>query len=277
MRVLLLEAGPERKPARAGRAWATRLWRHARGAQSVQEQHHEYWLKDPNLFVKDEEQRYSTPADRPFVWIRGRQLGGRTLLWGGVTVRLSDYELAASERDGYGPAWPIRYRDLAPHYDRIERFLRIHGTRDGLPQLPDGRYVGSRPLTRAERRLRDKVAAVWPERRVIPARGLALERHGGREPRPAQRGYQHRRRACDRTAAGPYRRSGQPPDPRGPVGGRRGGNVRGCGQRARHTRRGLGVIVLCASTIETVRILLATCMEHPELPVRRIGLSGPLI
>ena len=181
LRVLLLEAGLERKPVGAGRAWATRLWRHARGAQTVQELKPEYWIKDPNLFVKDTEQPYSTPPERPFTWIRGRQLGGRTLLWGGVTLRLSDYELAAGERDGCGPSWPIRYSDLAPYYDRVERFLSIHGTREGLPQLPDGRFVGARPLTRAECRLGDGVREVWPERRLIPSRGLALGRHDGRQ------------------------------------------------------------------------------------------------
>ena len=273
LRVLLLEAGPERKPARAGRAWATRLWRHARGAQTVQERHHEYWLKDPNLFVKDAELRYSTPPDRPFVWIRGRQLGGRTLLWGGSTLRLSDYELAASDRDGYGPAWPIRYRDLAPHYDRIERFLRIHGTREGLPQLPDGCYVGARPLTRAERRLGDGVAAAGPERRLIPSRGLALQRHGGYESRLSSVGTTIAA-AC---ATGRLKiRTGAavshliPGGRSGCAGGVMFVDAASGASRAARAR----LIVLCASTIETVRILLTTRVEHPELPVSESDCLG---
>ena len=273
LRVLLLEAGPERTPAGAARAWATRLWRHARGAQRVQELQPKYWTEDPSLFVTDAEQPYSTPPDRPFVWIRGRQLGGRTLLWGGVTLRLSDHELAAAERDGYGPSWPIRYRDLAPHYDRIERFLRIHGTREGLPQLPDGRFVGARPLTRAERRLGDGVAAVWPERRLIPSRGLALERHGGREPRLSSVATSIRAaRATGRLRV----RTGAAVSHLIP-GGRAGaaGGVlfidaaTGAAQEAR-----AGLIVLCASTIETVRILLTTRQEHPELPVSESDCLG---
>ena len=273
LRVLLLEAGPERTPARAGRAWATRLWRHARGAQPVQELHSEYWIKDPNLFVKDAEQGYSTPPDRPFVWIRGRQLGGRTLLWGGVTLRLSDYELAAAERDGHGPSWPIRYRDLAPHYDRIERFLRIHGTREGLPQLPDGRYVGARPLTRAERRLGDGVAAVWPDRRLIPSRGLALQRHGGREPRLNSVGTSI---AAARATGRLQVRTGAAVShliPGGRLGGAGGVMFVDAATGASHAARA-PLIVLCASTIETVRILLATRMEHPELPVSESDCLG---
>ena len=266
LRVLLLEAGPERTPAGAGRAWAARLWRHARGVQPVQEMHAEYWIKDPRLFVNDVEHPYSTPPEHPFVWIRGRQLGGRTLLWRGVTLRLSDYELAAAERDGYGPSWPLRYRDLAPHYDRVERFLRIHGARDGLPQLPDGRYVGARPLTRAERRLGERVAAAWPDRRLIPSRGLALERHGGRTPGLTSVATT----IAAARATGRLRvRTGAAVShllPGGRAGGAGGVLFTDAATGAEHAERAR-LIVLCASTIETVRILLTTRQEHPELPL----------
>ena len=273
LRVLLLEAGPERTPAGAGRAWATRLWRHARGVQRVQERHPHYWTKDPNLFVKDAEQCYSTPPERPFVWIRGRQLGGRTPLWNGVTLRLSDYELAAAERDGYGPSWPIRYRDLAPHYDRVERFLGIHGTREGLSQLPDGRFVGTRPLTRAERRLGDRVAAAWPERRLIPSRGLALEWRGGGEARMTSAATS----IAAARATGRLRvRTGAAVShllPGGRAGGAGGVLYLDAATGAARAARAR-LIVLCASTIETVRILLTTRQEHPELPVSESDCLG---
>ena len=275
LRVLLLEAGPERKPAGAARAWATRLWRHARGAQPVQELQPKYWIKDPDLFVKDVEHGYSTPPEKPFAWIRGRQLGGRTPLWGGVTLRLSDHELAASERDGRGPSWPIRYRDLAPWYDRTESFLGIHGSREGLPQLPDGRFVGARPLTRAERRFGDRVAAVWPDRRLIPSRGLALDRWGGGETQltSAAASIEAARatgRLRVRTGAAvshliPGGRTGE--------GGAGGVLFVDAATGSAHAARAR-LIVLCASTIETVRILLTTRMEHPELPVSESDCLG---
>ena len=266
LRVLVLEAGPKRQPAGPARAWATRLWRHARRAQPVQELQPKYWIKDPNLFVKDVEHPYSTPAERPFVWARGRQLGGRTPLWGGTTLRLSDHELAAAERDGYGPSWPIRYRDLAPHYDRVERFLRIHGTREGLPQLPDGRYVGARPLTLAERRLGERVTAAWPDRRLIPARGLVPESRGGSDARLTSAATSI---AAARATGRLEVRTGAAVSHLLP-GGRAGGAggvlfvdaATGAAQAARAR-----LIVLCASTIETVRILLTTQQEHPELAV----------
>lgn len=271
--VLLLEAGPgERHPSSAGRAWATRLWRHARGTQAVQELHPIYWDKDPDLFVIDAEQSYKTPTNRPFVWIRGRQLGGRTLLWGGVTLRLSDYELHAGDRDGRGPSWPLRYRDLAPYYDRVEGFLGIHGTEEGLPQLPDGRYVGAKPLTLAERHVADAVASKWPERRIIPSRGLAVPQHGDGATRLASVGST----LAAARATGRLRiRTGAAvshliPDHSGGAGGVAFIDAETGAAHAGRAR----LIVLCASTIETVRILLTTQEEHPELPVSESDCLG---
>ena len=266
MRVLLLEAGPERTPAGPARAWAKRLWRHACGAQPVQETQPKYWLKDPDLFVKDDEHGYATPPERPFTWIRGRQVGGRTPMWGGITLRLSDHELAAAERDGYGPSWPLRHRDLAPWYDRVERFLQIHGTREGLPQVPDGRVAGMCPLTAAERRFSDRVAAVWPDRRLIPSRGLAPDWRGAGDARYTSAATTiEAARATGRLRV----RTGAAvshliPDGReGRVGGVLFLNAAtGAAYEARAR-----LIVLCASTIETIRILLSTRQAHPELRV----------
>ena len=159
------------------------------------------------------------------------------------------------------------------HYDKIEGFLGIHGTREALPQLPDGRYVGARPLTLAERHLGTEVASVWPDRRLIPSRGLALERHGGHEPRLSSVGTsiaaaQATGRLQVRTGATV---SHLIP---GKHAGRAGGVLfvdaaTGTSQAARAR-----LVVLCASTIETVRILLTTREEHPELPVTQSDCLG---
>ena len=265
LRVLLLEAGrPSQPPAPAGRAWATRLWRHARGAQAVQEQHPIFWDKDPDLFVRDAAEPYETPADRPFAWIRGRQLGGRTLLWGGVTLRLSDCELQAAGRDGYGPAWPLRYADLAPYYDRVERFLGIHGSAEGLPHLPDGRFAAARPLTGAERRVADGVAAAWPERRMIPSRGLAVHQQGRADSALTSVGST----IAAARATGRLRiRTGAAVSHLLPGDHGAGGVAFVDAATTRVGEARARLIVLCASTVETVRILLSTREEHPELPV----------
>ena len=272
-RVLLLEAGPERRRSPPLPALATRLWHQARGTQAVQTLCYNYWITDPNLFVNDAKQPYATPAGRPFVWIRGRQVGGRTMLWNGVALRMSDYELQAAERDGHGPSWPIRYRDLAPHYDRVERFLQIHGTREGLPQLPDGVFAGARPLTGAERRLSERIAAVWPERRLIPSRGVAVSNRGGGQPGLTSASTTI---AAARATGRLTLRSGAAVSHLVPH--RRSGRADGvlyvdAETGSSHVARAR-LIVLCASTIETVRILLTTREEHPELPVTESDCLG---
>lgn len=273
LRVVLLEAGPQRRPSSVGGAWATRLWRYARGTQRVQSLHSDYWIKDPSFFVSDAAHPYATPPDRPFVWIRGRQLGGRTLLWGGVSLRLSDYEFSAADYDSFGPSWPIRYRDLAPYYDRVERFLHVYGAPAGLPQLPDGRYVGARPLTLAERRLAEGIAVTWPDRRLIPSRGLTAPRQGSEQLRLSSVGTtiaaaHATGRLRIRTNAvvshlTPDRRSG----------GASGVVYFDAATGAVRTIQAR-IIVLCASTIETVRILLTTAVEYPGLSINESGCLG---
>ena len=83
------------------------------------------------FFVNDLEHPYTTPPDKPFTWIRSRQVGGRTIPWGRQSYRLSDYDFKAASRDGYGDDWPISYSDLAPYYDRVEELgvpLFLHPT-----------------------------------------------------------------------------------------------------------------------------------------------------
>ena len=127
----------------------------------------QYW-------VKDSEHPYSTPADKPFHWIRGYHLGGRSLMWGRQSYRLSELDFAANGRDGHGSDWPIRYADLAPWYDHVERFAGIAGSREGIPQLPDGEFLPPMALNACEADFKAKVEAAFPERRVIPSRTANL-------------------------------------------------------------------------------------------------------
>ena len=78
-----------------------------------------------HLFIDDTEHPYTTPADRPFTWIRGRHVGGKSIMWARQTYRLSDYDMKAASRDGFGIDWPIDYATLAPYYDIAERFIGI--------------------------------------------------------------------------------------------------------------------------------------------------------
>ncbi|MGH7870330.1 MAG: FAD-binding protein, partial [Candidatus Dormibacteraceae bacterium] len=105
-------------------------------------------------FVNDLENPYTYPADKPFIWWRLRILGGRSLVWGRQSYRLSDLDFKAASHDGYGDDWPISYAELAPWYDKVEEFVGVTGAPEGLPQLPDGRFLPPMAMTCGEIMLR---------------------------------------------------------------------------------------------------------------------------
>ncbi len=96
------------------------------------------------------ENPYTTVADKPFYWIRSRQVGGRSIPWGRQTYRLSNYDFKAKSHDGYGDDWPISYEDIAPYYDKVEEFIGISGSYENMPQLPDSKFLPPMSLTCGE-------------------------------------------------------------------------------------------------------------------------------
>jgi choline dehydrogenase-like flavoprotein len=92
-----------------------------------------------HFFVKDAEHPYV--QDKPFDWIRGYQVGGKSLMWARGTQRWSKYDFEGPARDGFAVEWPITYNELAPWYSHVEIFAGISGNKDGLPQLPDGEFL----------------------------------------------------------------------------------------------------------------------------------------
>jgi choline dehydrogenase-like flavoprotein len=110
-----------------------------------------------HLFVDDTEHPYTTPADRPFHWIRGRHVGGRSITWARQTYRLSDYDLKPASHDGFGVDWPLDYATLAPYYDIVERYIGVSGQAEGLPQLPDGQFLPPMALTCGEEILKTAI------------------------------------------------------------------------------------------------------------------------
>lgn len=129
----------------------------------------QYW-------VKDNEHPYTTPEGKPFGWIRGNHLGGRSLMWGRQSYRLSEIDFEANAKDGHGTDWPIRYADLAPWYDHVEKFIGVSGSKEGLPQLPDGEFLPPFALNDAELLLKQAVEAKFPGRKVIPGRVANLSK-----------------------------------------------------------------------------------------------------
>ncbi len=105
-------------------------------------------------FVNDLENPYTTPPDKPFLWYRLRILGGRSLVWGRQSYRLSDLDFKAASRDGYGEDWPFGYADLAPYYDKVEQFIGVSGAVEGISQLPDSQFLPPMKMTCGELMLR---------------------------------------------------------------------------------------------------------------------------
>ncbi len=161
VKVLVVEAGPKYTSEEAIGSepinTLNRINGIVSGKRRIQAQHPGYWKSNPLLFSNEKDNPYTFPQNKPFIWTQGKQLGGRSLTWGGITLRLSDYEFKASLNDGYGSEWPIKYSDLSPHYESLESRLGIRGSRDGLKQLPDGNYLDPLPFTVEENEFANKV------------------------------------------------------------------------------------------------------------------------
>jgi choline dehydrogenase-like flavoprotein len=136
--VLLLDAGPLLDPSRH------------RGSKSVYDLPYRGFNRpgrfphipqanefNANLWADEQLHPYTYPPDQPYYWVRVRLVGGRSLLWGRWSLRLSDYEFRGRDHDGYGDNWPLRYRDLEAYYDQADLLLRVSSRPENLPQLPD--------------------------------------------------------------------------------------------------------------------------------------------
>jgi choline dehydrogenase-like flavoprotein len=119
------------------------------------------------FFVKDAENPYTTPDDAPFKWFRGRHVGGRSIMWGRQVYRWSDLDFEANAKDGHGTDWPIRYADIAPWYSHVERFIGVTGAHEGLSQLPDGEFQPAMPMTCVELDARPKILKAFGGERVM--------------------------------------------------------------------------------------------------------------
>jgi choline dehydrogenase-like flavoprotein len=121
-----------------------------------------------HFFVKDKEHPYI--QEKPFDWIRGYQVGGKSLMWARQTQRWSDYDFEGPARDGFAVDWPIRYKDIAPWYSYVEKFAGISGNKDGLAELPDGEFLPPMQLTCVENYFKEEVAKQYKNRHVIIGR-----------------------------------------------------------------------------------------------------------
>tara|TARA_B100000959_G_scaffold204480_1_gene214257 strand:+ start:8387 stop:10084 length:1698 start_codon:yes stop_codon:yes gene_type:complete len=131
-----------------------------------------YALNDATkqFFVNDRQHPYISDKKKPFSWIRGYQLGGRSLLWYRQSYRWSEMDFNANKLDGFGVDWPIRYKDIAPWYDHVETFAGISGSKEGLEQLPDGQFLPPMEMNCVELEVKKQIERQFPGRKMIIGR-----------------------------------------------------------------------------------------------------------
>jgi len=125
-----------------------------------------------HFFIKDKDHPYI--QEKPFDWIRGYQVGGKSLTWGRATQRWSDFEFTAPERFGYGIGWPIGYDDVAPWYSHVEKFIGICGNKDNLPAMPDGEFLPPFEMNCVLQDLKHKLKEHYTDRHLVHARWAHL-------------------------------------------------------------------------------------------------------
>lgn len=147
-----------------------------RRSVSFDELSHVFWTDDVD-------NPYTTPDDKPFDWFRARQVGGKSIIWGRQVYRLSDLDFEANLRDGIAVDWPIRYRDIEPWYDRVERFIGVSGQAEDLAQLPDGPFLPPMSLNCVEQHVRERMSERFGRERVLTIGRTATLTvpHNGRE------------------------------------------------------------------------------------------------
>ncbi|MDH4126209.1 MAG: GMC family oxidoreductase [Gammaproteobacteria bacterium] len=191
LRVLMLERGrnvehvkdyvnarkaPWEYPHRGGRTVAMEeAWPVLRRDYPLNEKNLDWW-------ASDRDSPYTEV--RRFDWYRGYHVGGRSLLWGRQSYRLSDFDFEANAREGIAVDWPIRYADLAPWYDHVERHAGVAGSHENMAQLPDGEFQPAMPLNCGEELVAGRLANLFDgRRRIIPGRvANATQALPGRAP-----------------------------------------------------------------------------------------------
>ena len=138
----------------------------------IQSRHYSFREDNKHFYIDDQQNPYDEV--KRFDWIRGDIVGGRSLLWARACYRWSDLDFEANLKDGIAIDWPIRYKDIAPWYDYVEPFIGVSGNADGIPHLPDGKYLPPFEMNCAEKYFKQKVETKFPGRKVIMGRTANL-------------------------------------------------------------------------------------------------------
>ncbi len=177
IKTLLLDRGPNVKHLQDYPTASTYPWEYPhRGAVSQEDLEanpivskcYAYKEGATHFFVKDDVQPYV--QSKPFDWIKGYQVGGKSLMWARQTQRWSQYDFDGPDQDDFAVSWPISYADLAPWYSHVEKFVGISGNKDGLDTLPDGEFLPPLDLTVVEKHIQKVVKENYSDRHVIYGR-----------------------------------------------------------------------------------------------------------
>ena len=272
--VCLLEAGPnltlkDFKDINPEASFSLKVWPRVKAFIKGQHRQARYaGFSDAfkRFYVNDRENPYTFPKDKYYLWIRGRQLGGRLHTYGRISFRMSDYDFKAGSHDGKGDDWPISYGDLKPYYDRTERFFGIIGTEEKIANLPDGIYEQTPKYTDLEKEYKIRVESKWKERKVIPLR--FMKPNLKRIPKGILAAQETGRLTlkCDAVV-------------KKITVDARDGRATGIQFINRVTKKeeeiSANVIVLCASAIETIRIMFNSgCSKYPNGLGNSSGMLG---
>jgi choline dehydrogenase-like flavoprotein len=130
----------------------------------------DYTLNETNLDLWVNEKESPYVEVKPYDWFRGYHVGGRSLTWGRQSYRWSDYDFEANAKDGVAVDWPIRYNELAPWYSHVEKFAGISGSKEGLPQLPDGEFMPPMDMNCVEKDVAARLKKSYAHRRMVIGR-----------------------------------------------------------------------------------------------------------
>lgn len=214
------------------------------------------------LFVNDWHHPYTSSEDF-FLFLRGKNVGGRFLSWGRVALRMSDYAFKTKTKEGIGMDWPVSYDELTPYYEKVEGFLGLIGGEDNIPFVPNGKYIKIAGLSTLEREFKKTVESKWPDRKVMAWRYVKKEA----TPQDA-----NHKRISSPLAAGmatgnlEIRANAMVAKVNtDPVSGRATGVTYVDAESKKQFTVEADVVVLCASTVETIRLMLNSAGgKHPN-------------
>ena len=158
LKVLMLERGKDHQHIKDYKNATKDPWDFEYAGRTTEQQRKDYpvihrgWAANEGVmdaWANEIESPYTEV--KPFTWWRSYRLGGRSTIWGRQSYRWSDFDFEANAKDGYGVDWPIRYKDIAPWYDYVEKFAGISGSIEGLPHLPDGQFLPPMDLNIVEK------------------------------------------------------------------------------------------------------------------------------